>query len=318
MRRSLLRAAPLALAAMLALSACVPSEAEGDELVGHVSVTSFEVAGPVPAPTGGINRAGSVRVPVRGYEPVGDVQPWATLVWAHGGSFIRGTLDWPEADWVSRSFAAAGLRVISVDYVLASDTVKAPAPSNDVAAVVAWAGAEYGGPLVVGGASAGAHLATLATLAQAERAPGRAAAALLLEYPTMHRTQRVDPQLADAVAALPEARRFRADRIAEMYSFYLGNGLTDGGALVVGELPADRLALLPPTIIVNADADELRASGEEFADQLRAAGVPVTERIETGTVHGYLNRPDESASAREQSAATMAHFVSELRRTLSL
>lgn len=318
MRRSLLRAAPLALAAMLALSACVPSEAEGDELVGHVSVTSFEVAGSVPAPTSGINRAGSARVPVRGYEPVGDVQPWATLVWAHGGSFIRGTLDWPEADWVSRSFAAAGLRVISVDYVLASDTVKAPAPSNDVAAVVAWAGAEYGGPLVVGGASAGAHLATLATLAQAERAPERAAAALLLEYPTMHRTQRVDPQLADAVAALPEARRFRADRIAEMYSFYLGSGLTDGGPLVVGELPADRLALLPPTIIVNADADELRASGEEFADQLRAAGVPVTERIELGTVHGYLNRPDESASAREQSAATMAHFVSELRRTLSL
>lgn len=303
---------------MLALSACVPSEAEGDELVGHVSVTSFEVAGSVPAPTSGINRAGSARVPVRGYEPVGDVQPWATLVWAHGGSFIRGTLDWPEADWVSRSFAAAGLRVISVDYVLASDTVKAPAPSNDVAAVVAWAGAEYGGPLVVGGASAGAHLATLATLAQAERAPERAAAALLLEYPTMHRTQRVDPQLADAVAALPEARRFRADRIAEMYSFYLGSGLTDGGPLVVGELPADRLALLPPTIIVNADADELRASGEEFADQLRAAGVPVTERIELGTVHGYLNRPDESASAREQSAATMAHFVSELRRTLSL
>ncbi len=284
--------------------------------MSRVSVTSFEVAGPGPAPDGGINRIGSYRVPVRGYEPAGDAEPWATLVWAHGGSFIRGTLDWPEADWVARSFAAAGLRVISVDYVLASETVKAPAPANDVAAVVAWAGAEYGGPLVVGGASAGAHLATLATLAQAETAPERAAAALLLEYPTLHRTQRVDPQLADAVAALPEARRFRADRIAEMYDFYLGSEGRDAGALVAGELPAARLALLPPTIIVNADADELRASGEEFADQLRAAGVTVTETIEAGTVHGYLNRPEESASAREQAAATMAHFVSELRATL--
>lgn len=315
MRRSFLWVAPLALGALLAVSACTPSEAEGEELVaGDLQITAFTVPGPGAATGHGEHAVGSATVPVRGYEPSVGVDPWATLVWAHGGSFVRGTLDWPEADWVSRSFAAAGIRVISVDYVLASDTVKAPAPSNDVAAVVAWAGAEYDGPLVVGGASAGAHLAVLATLHQRDSAPTQAAAALLLEYPTLHREQRADPRIADAVAALPEARRFRADRIAEMYDFYLGEGTAGAGpAIVAGELPTERLALLPPTIMVNADADELRVSGEEFAEQLRAAGVTVVEAVEPDTVHGYLNRPDESETARAQAAATIERFVTELR-----
>lgn len=316
MRRTLRQATPLALAAALALSACAPGDTEGEEPVAGVHITSVEVAGPGGAAPGAVNRVGSETVPVRTYEPAGGLAPWATLVWAHGGSFVRGTLDWPEADWVSRSFAEAGLRVVSVDYVLASETVKAPAPSNDLAAVVAWAGAEFDGPLVVGGASAGAHLAVLATLDQRDGHPDRAADALILEYPTLHRVQRADPQLADAVAALPEARRFRADRIAEMYDFYLGTdrgGELAGRPVVAGELPAARLALLPPTIVVNADADELRASGEEFVEQLGAAGVAVSSRIEEGTVHGYLNRPTETADAAAQSRATIEFFVRELR-----
>ncbi|GAA1315316.1 alpha/beta hydrolase [Leucobacter albus] len=355
MRRSVAWLAPLAVGALLAVSACVPSEAEGDELVSNeLQITELRVPGPAAERpvVGEINRVGSASVPVRAYEPARGVEPWATLVWSHGGSFVRGTLDWPEADWVSRGFAAAGLRVLSVDYVLASETVKAPALSNDVAAVLAWAGAEYPGPLVAGGASAGAQLTVLAAVDQRRRTPARPAEALLLEYPTLHRVQRADPQLADAVAALPEARRFRADRIAEMYDFYLGAGSAGAGSAgsgagsagsgagsagadsagagsagsgadssepppaVAGELPPETLALLPPTIIVNADADELRASGEEFAEQLAAAGVRVTATTEPGTVHGYLNRPEESAAARAQAAATIEHFVRELRGLL--
>ena len=315
MRRSLLWVAPLTLGALLALSACVPTEAEGDELVaGEVLITAAEVRGPGPGPAP-VNRVGSASVPVRIYTPPVEADAWATLVWSHGGSFVRGTLDWPEADWVSRSFAEAGVRVISVDYVLASDTVKAPAPANDVAAVIAWAGTEFSGPLVVGGASAGAHLTVLAALQQRIAHPERPAAAMLLEYPTLHRVQRAHPQLADAAAALPEARRFRADRIGEMYDYYLGDPHPD--ALVAGELPGDRLALLPPTVIVNADADELRASGEEFAEQLTQAGVPVTVTIEPDTVHGYLNRPTESASATASATATIAFFVRALQTILA-
>ena len=100
-----------------------------------------------------------------------------------------------------------------------------------------------------------------------------------------------------------------------MYDFYLGVGErgSSPAPTIAGELPQERLALLPPTVIVNADADELRASGQEFAEQLRSASVPVTDYIEPGTVHGYLNRPEETAQSRADAAASIERFVTELR-----
>lgn len=292
-----------------------------------MQITDIQVPGPAAGRDPGVpNLVGSTSIPVRVYSPAGE--PWAELVWAHGGSFARGTLDWPEADWVSRSFAAAGIRVHSVDYVLASDTVHAPAPGNDVAAVLQSVAAESELPIVIGGASAGGQLATLAALAQADLAAtgdGRAAAVLILEYPTLHRVQREDPEIAALTAQLPEQRRFGADRIAEMYARYLGEGDATGSgsgsgsqeSVVAGELPADRLQLLPPTVIVNADADDLRASGEEFAEQLAAAGVTVVEGVQPGTVHGYMNRPEESAQTRRDATETISRFVAELKVILN-
>lgn len=290
-----------------------------------VQTVDMEIDGPATGRTIGVpNRVGSERVRIRAYEPELEPggKPWATLVWAHGGSFVRGTLDWPEADWVAHRFADAGIRVYSVDYALASETVKAPAPANDVTAVLDWAAERAGtdSPLVIGGASAGAHLAVLAALNRAERADegsGRPVAALLLQYPTLHRVQQYDGALAAATSALPDQRRFNAARIAEMYAFYLGDGADEALAEVAGEVAQDRLALLPPTAMVNADADDLRASAEQFAAQLRAAGVPVSDAIQPGTVHGYMNRPEESVRARADAEATIDRFVSELRRVLA-
>ena len=254
---------------------------------------------------------GATTVPVRRYEPA--AAPWGTLVWAHGGSFVRGTLDWQEAELAARAFAAAGLRVYSVDYALASDTVKAPAPAADVATVLHAAAQRHEGALFIGGASAGAHLAALAALAQHDAAVAGATRdvdALLLLYPTAHRVQRADAAIAARTAALPEARRFDAARIADMYAFYLGDA---GASEVVGELPPQRLAALPPTVIINADADDLRASGEQFGEQLQEAGVPVVVTLQPGTVHGYLNRSTESPGAEADARATIARFVAELR-----
>lgn len=318
----------------------------------NVRITEFEVSGPAAElgvgagrdagfDTGNPNRIGSERVPVRAYEPLGAAR--GTLVWAHGGSFVRGTLDWPEADWVARRFAEAGFRVYSVDYVLASDEVKAPAPANDVAAVLRWAAASHEGPLIIGGASAGGNLAVQAALQQAslrgaahaESATSRAADAMLLVYPTLHRRQREDPAIAGLVAGLGERRRFRPARVAEMYDYYLGADTgaaagtetcagagadigagagSDTGAIVVGELPTAALAELPPTIIVNAELDDLRASGEQFAEQLAVAGVRVVEFTQAGAVHGFLNRADSDPSELAQSQETIASFVAELGR----
>lgn len=285
----------------------------------------------VPGPALGVilespNRLGSPRVPVRAYEPEG--RAWATLVWAHGGSFVHGTLDGPESDWVSRRFAEAGVRVYAVDYVLASQAVKAPAPANDVAAVLAWASAQHDGPIAIGGASAGGQLAVQAALQQADRAADdargvvRRADAVLLEYPTLHRVQQPDASIAALTAGLVERRQFGPERIAQMYDFYLGGAAgepTDGAANsnVVGELPAARLAALPATVIVNADLDDLRASAEQFAGQLREAGVRVAESVQPGTDHGYLSRPQDSPEADADARETIERFVTGLREIVA-
>lgn len=245
-----------------------------------------------------VEHGGSARIPVRCYEP--DTPPvTATLVWAHGGSFVRGGLDWPEADGVARRCAALGMRVLSVDYALASARVKAPGPALDVAQVLEYARTTYGGLVGVGGASAGGHLAAYAALAH----PGTADRLILL-YPTLHRRQRDDPAVAELTASLPEGKRFGAGRIAEMYNFYLGREAAH--ATVVGELDREILATLPPTTIIAAERDDLRVSAEMFVEQLEEARVNVRYTVMPGALHGFANRPDESPDALEQTIGVMA------------
>ena len=61
------------------------------------------------------------------------------LVWLHGGAFVGGDLDMPEADWVARQICdRAGAVVVSVDYRLAVGGVTYPVPHDDTVAAVRW------------------------------------------------------------------------------------------------------------------------------------------------------------------------------------
>jgi acetyl esterase/lipase len=55
---------------------------------------------------------------------------------------------------------------------------------------------------------------------------------------------------------------------------------------------------LPPTLIINAEVDSLRASGEAFGSSLRHARIATDVMTEPGSEHGYLNEPSDPASAR--------------------
>ena len=143
-------------------------------------------------------------VPVRVYTPAAASGPRPVLVWCHGGGFMHGDLDMPEADATARGVAGrAGAVVVSVDYRLCDEpealggrkarrfpgtaedlVVHAPIPLQDVLAAVCWtvAEADHLGidpeRLALGGASAGGNLAAAATLSLAHE--GRAPAASLL------------------------------------------------------------------------------------------------------------------------------------------
>ena len=48
---------------------------------------------------------------------------------------------------------------------------------------------------------------------------------------------------------------------------------------------------LCPTLVLNAEYDDLRASGQAFGSALAAAGVDVRQAMVTSMLHGFLNLP---------------------------
>lgn len=232
-------------------------------------------------------------VPVRRYRHA-DAPSGDALVWMHGGAWISGSIDQPEAHWVALTLAARGITVLSVSYRKALHGVKFPVPSDDVHAAWTWA-TEHAeeldagwGRLHLGGASAGANLAAgVAVRCAADGA--EAPASLVLVYPLVHAaTPEPSAELVETIARMAPAFSFTPEVVAALTEHYAGTVAATDPVAFAGNA---ELQGLPSTLIVNAEADELRASGEEFARQLRSAGIHVESTTEPGTFHGYLDDP---------------------------
>jgi acetyl esterase len=240
----------------------------------------------VPTPEGG--------VPARLYRALGEAV--AGLVWVHGGAFIAGDLDMPEAHWVSLCLASRGISVVSLDYRKALHGVKYPAPSNDVLAGWRWAlenldalGLGTAEDLHLGGASAGAAL-TAALTVRLRDAAGQMPASLLLAYPLVHaELPPLNEGLMEKMAGVPADLAFGPDFVRDINLNFAGSedNFKDPHAFA-GEGDVEGF---PPVYIINSEADTLRASGERFAAQLEAAGVPVRMEMERGSMHGHLDHP---------------------------
>src|SRR5580693_2489337 len=172
-------------------------ESHPDYQVPEVNVRSEAAPGPHGA------------VPVRVYD-AGDSASGTRpcLVWMHGGAFMAGSLDMPEADWFSRELARrAGAVVVSVDYRLCNDGVHYPVPHDDVVAAARWArdsASSLGvdpGRVSLGGASAGACLAAGAAL-KLRDADGQPPAHLVFAYGVAHPV--LPPVSADQAALMRE------------------------------------------------------------------------------------------------------------------
>lgn len=255
---------------------------DGDwEVPGGVEIVDLTVDGPHgPIPV----RRYRSRPAAEGGHPAGPV-----LLWAHGGGFAAGTLDWPEAHVVSAELAArAGAEVVSVDYRLADGTTRYPVPLDDVCAVWEWLVAERSGHpdggIAIGGASAGAALALAASL-RVERRPD----AVLLAYPFLHAV--VPPLSAEVLVeleVLPDFMRFPPESVDWMVENYVGRLHELPPLALPGDVPvtADR----PPLSVLLSEFDDLRPSGELLIAAAEAAGAPVRSRLEPGVGHGHLNR----------------------------
>lgn len=273
--------------------------AEGDYEPPHVEVADGAATGPHGP------------VPLRIYRPSVQRSHGPLLVWCHGGGWLGGDLEMPEADATAREVChRADAVVVSVGYRLATEGVHFPVPHDDVVAAFRWAvlhAVELGaspGRVTLGGASAGANLAAGAALRT--RDEGDPPSRLILIYPLVHpELPELSDELAVTIAGLPPAAIPVAPMVRTLTENYLGAPAGDAGPYAMPGL-AD-LAGLPPTLVVNCEFDGLRASGEAFTEAAIAAGVQVDQRTAPDVLHGHINSP--WLPQAQQTYADMAAWV---------
>jgi acetyl esterase len=204
------------------------------------------------------------------------------LVFLHGGGFVIGNID--SHDVVCRKLADEGeLIVISVDYRLAPEH-KFPAAVEDSITATKWVAANAAqlgvdaARIMVGGDSAGGNLAAVTAIALRESGPKLAGQVLI--YPATD-LARKHPSHSEKETSLLLTHSV----ITWFNNHYMGdNDINDWRAS-----PARaKLTGLPPAYVLVAGGDPLRDEGNEYAERLKAAGVPVTYRFFPGQFHGFF------------------------------
>ena len=225
------------------------------------------------------------------------------LVLAHGGGFAFGSAR------THRAFAAhlaqeTGWEVWIPEYPLAPEH---PFPAGRDALVQVWFEAVSGGlPCAVAGDSAGGNLA-VALVQQVKAMEREVPAALLLFSPWLDLSLDSESNRLNLEALSPFDR-------SDMATY---------AALYAGELPLDdtqvsplrgSVAGFPPVYIESSEVEYLRPDARAFAAALRAAEVPVEERIESFALHGWQLFPDLLPEA-EYTVAAVGAFLRRLHPT---
>ncbi|MEZ5459735.1 MAG: alpha/beta hydrolase fold domain-containing protein [Steroidobacteraceae bacterium] len=232
------------------------------------------------------------------------------VVFFHGGGFVLCDLD--THDNICRRLAnGSGAAVIAVEYRL-SPEARFPAPLEDCYAalcdIVARA-AELGvdaGRLAAAGDSAGANLATAVCFLARDR-KGPAIRYQALWYPCVDAT-------CNSTSMHEMATGYMLSRgiMQWFWECYVEkpDQLRDP---LVSPVFATQLAGLPPASITTAEFDPLRDEGEQYADHLQAAGIPVVVRRYNGMIHGFISMP----ALTEQAANGVADLASDLKAALA-
>ena len=233
----------------------------------------------IPSPTGPI--------PARIYTPKKTRQASGLapcLVFFHGGGWVIGDLD--SHDVVCRKLAHEGeLIVIAVDYRRAPEH-KFPAAVDDSIEATKWIAANSkqlgidASRLTVGGDSAGGNLATVVAISARDGNGPRIAGQVLI-YPA------TDFAMTHSSHSEPETSLLLTHSVIKWFkNHYLGDAdIHDWRA---SPARATTLTGLPPAYVLTAGGDPLRDEGDEYAKNLKQAGVAVTYRHFPGQFHGFF------------------------------
>jgi acetyl esterase/lipase len=225
----------------------------------------------------------------------------------HGGGWTFGSPELFDAP-NQRVAAETGLTVVSAAYRLAPEHPW-PACADDVDAAALWlatggAAALGGGPLLIGGESAGAHLAAVALLRMKARGLIDRFAAVSFTYGAFD--LRMTPSAATAPA---DALILPFETLAWFYDNLTAGDRALRADPALSPLLAD-LAGFPPAQILAGGADPLRDDSLLMAARLTAAGVEAETLVFPGAVHGF----DQLADHPQAEAAAAARIAFLARR----
>lgn len=218
-------------------------------------------------------------------------RPAPAVVDYHGGGFFLGHA--PLHLRYAERYALEGqCRVFFPDYRLSVDH-PFPAGFDDCYATLAWVhgrATELGVDprrVVLVGDSAGAALAAGVAQKALDRGENPVAAQILVYPVTDHETK------SASALEFTGTPLWRTASNRNMWKVYLHGSeyARSGGSAPVppyaAPLHRDQFTGLPPAWVEIAEFDPLRDEGRQYADALRAAGVPVELREVKGAIHGY-------------------------------
>jgi acetyl esterase len=257
----------------------------------------------------GSDIGGDVRV--RLYVPEATTPP-PILVWAHGGSWVRVTVDLLENHF--RVYAnRSGCAVAAVDYRLSPES-RYPSAIEEIYAVAQWlkdAGDQLGldsTKIGIAGESSGGNLAAAAALLDRDRGAVRFSHQALI-VPVLDATF-----ASHSWEALGSGFLLTRAQLEWALTQYAPG--VDRTEPLLSPLHAPDLRGLPPTLIITGEYDPLRDEGERYAQRLRHAGIPVAYTMSPGLIHHALMVPRTIDRGRWMLEETAAAIGSALRSSV--
>jgi acetyl esterase len=245
---------------------------------------------------------------IKVYTPAGS-GPFNALVYFHGGGWVVNYVAKYDAQCAALATMTNSV-VISINYQKAPEH-KFPIPFNDCYEGLEWtvANADRLGiditRLGVGGDSAGGNLASAVALAARDRGKIKIAYQWLV-YPCN------GPEFVDA-PDVPNADGYGLTQrgMKWFWEMYL-NGESDRSNPYAVPHAAQSFEGLPPTIMITAEYDVLKADGVAYYEKLKAAGNNVVYKDCPGMIHGFFNLGkfiDEGITIRDWFAENILRVV---------
>ncbi|GGT77491.1 alpha/beta hydrolase [Streptomyces atratus] len=226
--------------------------------------------------------------------------PLPAMLYVHGGRWMLGDAQ-THARLITELALSAGVAAVVPEYSRTPEA-RYPVAIEECYALMTWVVRQAGeldldaDRLVAAGDCAGATMATALTMMAKSRGGPRIRAQLLY-YP-----------ITDAQCDSSSQRQFASgylltrEALRRYWQQYTDDPRQQDDP-TASPLRASlaELAGLPPALVITAEADVTRDEGEQYADQLRRAGVEVTAARFLGTVHDFV-----SLTALRESPPTRA------------